>query len=130
MVSLKTRTLTPIEHLRKLLTSFEMTAHSWPPSGETQTPTRSAHCPSFQLSFHVCILKPDCCSEVSKSERFSGDNVVYKPVGEGIPDMVYLGSLTNFDLTYAWTQDKCVPLVREITFENGEVCYLLLLVKP
>lgn len=35
--------------------------------------------------------------------------------------MVYLGSLTNFDLIYAWTQDKCVPLVREITFENGEV---------
>lgn len=35
--------------------------------------------------------------------------------------MVYLGSMTNFDLAYAWTQDKCVPLVREITFENGEV---------
>lgn len=71
------------------------------------------------------ILRDDCTflaafGEVSKSERFSGDNVVYKPVGEGIPDMVYLGSLTNFDLTYAWTQDKCVPLVREITFENGE----------
>lgn len=64
---------------------------------------------------------------MSRSERFSGDNVVYKPMGEGIPDMVYLGSLTNFDLTYAWAQDKCVPLVREITFENGEVCYLLLL---
>ena len=46
-------------------------------------------------------------------------------MGEGVPDMVYLGSLTNFDLTYAWVQDKCVPLVREITFENGEVCYLL-----
>lgn len=35
--------------------------------------------------------------------------------------MVYLGSMTNFDLAYAWIQDKCVPLVREITFENGEV---------
>ncbi len=39
--------------------------------------------------------------------------------------MVYLSSLSNFDLTYAWAQDKCVPLVREITFENGEVCYLI-----
>ncbi|XP_068094412.1 endoplasmic reticulum resident protein 44 [Hyperolius riggenbachi] len=39
---------------------------------------------------------------------------------ENAPDMVYLGSLTNSDLVYAWTQDKCVPLVREITFENGE----------
>lgn len=35
--------------------------------------------------------------------------------------MIYLGSLNNFDLVYAWAQDKCVPLVREITFENGEV---------
>ncbi|KAK3515631.1 hypothetical protein QTP70_025325 [Hemibagrus guttatus] len=71
------------------------------------------------------ILRDDCVflaafSEVSKPERFSGDNVIYKPVGETVPDMVYLGSLTNFDLTYAWVQDKCVPLVREITFENGE----------
>ncbi|XP_077666993.1 endoplasmic reticulum resident protein 44 isoform X1 [Eretmochelys imbricata] len=57
---------------------------------------------------------------ISKPERFSGDNVIYKPPGENAPDMVYLGSMTNFDLTYAWTQDKCVPLVREITFENGE----------
>ncbi|XP_019747682.1 endoplasmic reticulum resident protein 44 [Hippocampus comes] len=71
------------------------------------------------------ILRDDCVfmaafGSVSESERFSGDNVIYKPVGESIPDMVYLGSLTNFDLTYAWAQDKCVPLVREITFENGE----------
>lgn len=49
--------------------------------------------------------------------------MIYKPVGENVPDMIYLGSLTNFDLAYAWTQDKCVPLVREITFENGEVCF-------
>lgn len=61
---------------------------------------------------------------MSKPERFSGDNVIYKPVGETVPDMVFLGSLTNFDLTYAWVQDKCVPLVREITFENGEVKFL------
>lgn len=71
------------------------------------------------------ILRDDCVfmaafGDVSKSERFSGDNVIYKPLGENVPDMVYMGSLTNFDLTYAWTQDKCVPLVREITFENGE----------
>lgn len=71
------------------------------------------------------ILRDDCMflsafGAVSESERFSGDNVIYKPMGETVPDMVYLGSLTNFDLTYAWSQDKCVPLVREITFENGE----------
>lgn len=47
--------------------------------------------------------------------------MIYKPLGENVPDMVYLGSLASFDLAYAWAQDKCVPLVREITFENGEV---------
>ncbi|CAL9705798.1 unnamed protein product [Knipowitschia caucasica] len=71
------------------------------------------------------ILRDDCTflaafGGVSAHERFSGDNLIYRPPGENAPDMVYLGSLTNFDLTYAWTQDKCVPLVREITFENGE----------
>ncbi|KAE8597343.1 hypothetical protein XENTR_v10016435 [Xenopus tropicalis] len=71
------------------------------------------------------ILHDDCVflaafGDVAKPERFSGDNVIYRPIGESAPDMVYLGSLTNFDLTFAWTQDKCVPLVREITFENGE----------
>ncbi|TMS11063.1 Endoplasmic reticulum resident protein 44 [Larimichthys crocea] len=71
------------------------------------------------------ILRDDCTflaafGTVSEPERFSGDNVIYKPVGESVPDMVFLGSLANFDLTYAWAQDKCVPLVREITFENGE----------
>ncbi|XP_064409286.1 endoplasmic reticulum resident protein 44 isoform X1 [Latimeria chalumnae] len=71
------------------------------------------------------ILHDDCVflasfGSISKPERLSGDNIIYKPPGENSLDMVYLGSLTNFDLEYAWTQDKCVPLVREITFENGE----------
>ncbi|KAJ0066017.1 hypothetical protein NL108_001241 [Boleophthalmus pectinirostris] len=71
------------------------------------------------------ILRDDCTflagfGPVSEHERFSGDNIIYRPPGEAAPDMVYLGALTNFDLAYAWAQDKCVPLVREITFENGE----------
>ncbi|XP_048639068.1 endoplasmic reticulum resident protein 44 [Marmota marmota marmota] len=71
------------------------------------------------------ILHDDCAflsafGDVSKPERYSGDNIIYKPPGHSAPDMVYLGSMTNFDLTYNWIQDKCVPLVREITFENGE----------
>uniref|UniRef100_UPI0037E7E6C9 endoplasmic reticulum resident protein 44 n=1 Tax=Semicossyphus pulcher TaxID=241346 RepID=UPI0037E7E6C9 len=71
------------------------------------------------------ILRDDCTflgafGTVSESERFSGDNIIFKPVGESAPDMIYLSSLNNFDLSFAWAQDKCVPLVREITFENGE----------
>ncbi|XP_042638170.1 endoplasmic reticulum resident protein 44 [Orycteropus afer afer] len=71
------------------------------------------------------ILHDDCAffsafGSVSKPERYSGDNIIYKPPMLSAPDMVYLGSMTNFDLTFNWIQDKCVPLVREITFENGE----------
>lgn len=35
-------------------------------------------------------------------------------------DETYQGSLTNFDELNIWAQEKCVPLVREITFENAE----------
>lgn len=34
--------------------------------------------------------------------------------------MVYMGDLVNFDLLKTWVSDKCIPLVREITFENAE----------
>lgn len=36
------------------------------------------------------------------------------------PDETYKGNLLNFDDLYKWVQDKCIPLVREITFENAE----------
>lgn len=35
-------------------------------------------------------------------------------------DETYQGTLTNFDELNVWVQQKCVPLVREITFENAE----------
>ena len=28
--------------------------------------------------------------------------------------------MNNYDLMYNWAHDKCIPLVREITFSNGE----------
>ncbi len=31
------------------------------------------------------------------------------------------GGLTEYDKLYAWADEKCTPLVREITFENAEV---------
>lgn len=35
-------------------------------------------------------------------------------------DETYKGGLSNFDELNIWVQEKCVPLVREITFENAE----------
>uniref|UniRef100_H2YVH1 Thioredoxin domain-containing protein n=1 Tax=Ciona savignyi TaxID=51511 RepID=H2YVH1_CIOSA len=82
--------------------------------------------PEFTVFSNVAkILKDDCqflagFGEVSKPERTTGDNIIFKPDSDTKPEMVFLGSLTNQELLHAWTQDKCVPLVREITFANGE----------
>lgn len=35
-------------------------------------------------------------------------------------DETFTGSLSNLDELHIWVQEKCVPLVREITFENAE----------
>lgn len=35
-------------------------------------------------------------------------------------DETFQGSMNNFDELNIWVQQKCVPLVREITFENAE----------
>lgn len=38
--------------------------------------------------------------------------------GDG--DLDYPGILTSYDELSSWATDKCIPLVREITFENAE----------
>lgn len=53
-------------------------------------------------------------------ERLSGDNIVFKPEGHNSADQVFMGDISNYDLTYNWVHEHCVPLVREITFQNGE----------
>lgn len=71
-------------------------------------------------------LKDDCefwvgFGEASQKERILGDNVVFRPqLTNGEADGIYTGDLTSFDVLRAWTTDKCIPLVREISFENGE----------
>lgn len=51
-------------------------------------------------------------------------------------DETYKGSLSNYDELNIWVQEKCVPFVREITFENAEelteegLPFLILFHKP
>jgi len=75
--------------------------------------------------------------EASASERAVGEHVIFKPpqsTGEG--ESTYPGDLNNLEVLKEWAQDKCVPLIREITFENGEALteeglpFLLLFHKP
>ncbi|XP_031572662.1 endoplasmic reticulum resident protein 44-like [Actinia tenebrosa] len=75
--------------------------------------------------------------DVSAHERKTGDNIVYRPENKGPEaDMVYMGSLTDYENLKTWAGDKCIPLVREITFENAEelteegIPFLLLFYNP
>ena len=36
-------------------------------------------------------------------------------------DIPFTGVIASFDVLKAWATDKCIPFVREITFENAEV---------
>ncbi|KAK7112875.1 endoplasmic reticulum resident protein 44-like [Littorina saxatilis] len=71
------------------------------------------------------FLRDDCpfhaaFGPVSASERTGGDNVGFRPPNTHRQDVVFMGPLNNFDQLFAWSYDKCVPMVREITFENAE----------
>ncbi len=71
------------------------------------------------------------------NQRSQGDKIVYRSIKAGIPeDADYPESMTDHDVLYAWANDKCIKLVREITFENAEemteegLPFLILFHKP
>lgn len=75
--------------------------------------------------------------DASVKERQTGDNIVFRPQNKGQEaELIYMGDLSNFDLLKTWVSDKCIPLVREITFENAEelteegIPFLLLFYHP
>ncbi|KAL3855311.1 hypothetical protein ACJMK2_014859 [Sinanodonta woodiana] len=70
-------------------------------------------------------LREDCTfhaafGSVSEPERTGGDNVVFRPPNTHRQDIVYQGPINNPETMLVWATDKCVPLVREITFDNAE----------
>ncbi|XP_791945.2 endoplasmic reticulum resident protein 44 [Strongylocentrotus purpuratus] len=86
-------------------------------------------------------LRDDCSFFAGSGEAFSkelapGNSIMYRPPRSIDQDMLFMGSMTNVELLRAWSTDKCIPLVREITFENGEelteegLPFLILFHKP
>lgn len=69
-------------------------------------------------------LRDDChfyavFGDASSLIREGADKIMFKPkmVGDESP---YTGEIGAYETLQAWGSDKCVPLVREITFENAE----------
>merc|ERR1712193_410008 len=53
-------------------------------------------------------------------ERKQGDNVVFKNKARNRVDRPFYGNLADRDQFKKWVDEQCVPLVREITFNNAE----------
>ncbi|XP_025833816.1 endoplasmic reticulum resident protein 44 [Agrilus planipennis] len=89
-------------------------------------------------------LKDDCIFYVGFGEASLNMHPAGQPVIVFRPDKkrsvdtdeTYTGNVNIFDELHIWAQDKCVPLVREITFENAEelteegLPFLILFHKP
>ncbi|XP_033219051.1 endoplasmic reticulum resident protein 44 isoform X2 [Belonocnema kinseyi] len=85
--------------------------------------------PEYQMFRRVATnLKDDCqfhvgFGDASKAMHPPGTQIIVFRSDKALSnddDEIYKGSLQNFDELNIWTQEKCVPLVREITFENAE----------
>ncbi|XP_063225087.1 endoplasmic reticulum resident protein 44 [Bacillus rossius redtenbacheri] len=101
--------------------------------------------PEYNIFRRVATnLKEDCQFFVGfgeASERMHPPGtpiVVFRPdkVRSNDKDETFLGSLKVYDELNVWASEKCVPLVREITFENAEelteegLPFLILFHKP
>jgi len=68
-----------------------------------------------------CHFVASTNQEQFKNERPLTDVVYYRPSQSSHDkDTYYMGTINNHESFYAWSNEKCVPLVREITFENAE----------
>ncbi|XP_017788910.1 PREDICTED: endoplasmic reticulum resident protein 44 isoform X2 [Habropoda laboriosa] len=85
--------------------------------------------PEYKMFRRVATnLKDDCQFHVgfgnaSRAMHPPGDPIIVFRSDKALSndeDETYQGSLNNFDELNVWAQEKCVPLVREITFENAE----------
>lgn len=85
--------------------------------------------PEYQIFRRVATnLKEDCSFHVGFGDMVAQLHPPGQPIVVIRPDIAvthdndetYKGSYTNMEEMSKWIQQKCVPLVREITFENAE----------
>ncbi|RNA27513.1 endoplasmic reticulum resident 44 isoform X2 [Brachionus plicatilis] len=96
---------------------------------------------SFKVFTKLTSFLRDSCSFIAV---LADQNIVQRDNLEQISfkqdlehnEIIYNGELSNYEALYAWANEKCTPLVREITFENAEelteegLPFLILFHKP
>lgn len=59
-------------------------------------------------------------------KRPQGERVVFRNIGAPeSDDLQYSGQLNQYEALYGWANERCTQLVREITFENAEVNFVI-----
>lgn len=85
--------------------------------------------PEYNMFRRVATnLKEDCVFHAGFGDTVSAMHppghpiIVFRPdvAVSDANDETFTGNMNNFDELNIWVQEKCVPLVREITFENAE----------
>ncbi|KAK0398241.1 hypothetical protein QR680_002493 [Steinernema hermaphroditum] len=68
------------------------------------------------------LLREDCSFWVATDEALKGvnGNLLKFRDPDTDDEQTYTGSFTDYDFLKQWLMDKCIPLVREVTFENVE----------
>lgn len=86
--------------------------------------------PLYEIYLKVAMdLRDDCQFFIVKGAMADAAippgqkaKIIFNPMKSklGINDEIYAGALLSYDELSAWTTNRCIPLVREITFENAE----------
>lgn len=98
---------------------------------------------NFKVFTKLASMLRDSCAFVAgvgdqlAYKRPQGERVVFRNIGAPeSDDLQYSGQLNQYEALYGWANERCTPLVREITFENAEelteegLPFLILFHKP
>ncbi|XP_042857047.1 endoplasmic reticulum resident protein 44-like [Penaeus japonicus] len=82
--------------------------------------------PEYEVFRKVATnLKEDCqflagFGEIVRSMHPPGESIIAFKAAVSREDDAFTGSLTSYDEMSIWATERCIPLVREITFQNAE----------
>ncbi|KAG7155096.1 Endoplasmic reticulum resident protein 44-like [Homarus americanus] len=82
--------------------------------------------PEYEVFKKVALnLKDDCqflagFGDVVRSMHPPGESIIAFKASITMEDDAFIGSLMSYDEVSIWATERCIPLVREITFQNAE----------
>lgn len=91
--------------------------------------------PHLNLFLKMASILRDSCKFIATLGVEQTEKIVFKE-NLDTTELLFEGDLNSYEMIYAWANEKCTPLVREITFENAEelteegLPFLILFHKP